>query len=79
MSMLSDGSIEWSIYGKIYRADAAIVEKMIAAYHDALARSESQPVKFAMEILINHHIIEDDRLVKNMSWHEVARTVGHEQ
>ena len=79
MTMLESGSIEWSIDGEIYRASATIVSEMKDAYQSACERGERQKIKFAMDILIQHGIIKNTKREKDMSWHEVAKAVGHEK
>ena len=79
MTMLKDGSIEWSIDGKTYCASAAIVSQMKGAYQTACENGERQKIKFLMDVLIQHGIIKNTKREKDMSWHEVAKAVGHKK
>ena len=79
MTMLEDGSIEWSIDGKTYWASTAIVSQMRDAYQTACENGEHPKIKFPMDVLIQHGIIKNTKRKKDMSWHEVAKAVGHEK
>ncbi len=79
MTMLENDSIEWSIDGKTYRASIAIVSQMRDAYQRACENGERQKIKFPMDVLIQHGIIKNTKREKDMSWHEVAKAVGHEK
>ena len=69
--------MNWTILGTSYYAKPAIVAEAQVAYEGAVARNENQPMKFAMQVLVKHDIIEDDRLIKNRTWYPLARAIGH--
>ena len=69
--------MKWTILGTSYYAEPAIIAEAQIAYEDAVGRNETQPMKFAMQVLVKHHIIEDDRLIKNRTWYPLARAIGH--
>ena len=69
--------MNWTILGTQYYAKPVIIEEAKVAYENAIRRNENQPMKFAMQVLVKHGIIEDDRLIKNRTWYPLARAIGH--
>ena len=65
------------ILGTSYYAEPDIIAEAQIAYEDAVERNENQPMKFAMQVLVKHHIIEDDELIKNRTWYPLAKAIGH--
>ena len=69
--------MNWTIHGTSYYASPKVLAEARVAYQEAVTRGESQPMKFAMRVLIDHDIIEDDWLIKNRTWYPLARAIGH--
>lgn len=73
-----DGSAEWTTRGRHRVVSAAIVAEMQRVYHESVERGDGA-VKYPMEVLVKHHIVEDTNYDKDGNWNAVAKIVGHER
>ena len=73
-----DGSAEWTTRGKRRVISATIVAEMQNAYHASVERGDGA-VKYPMQVLVKHGIVEDTNYDKDGNWNAVAKIVGHER
>ena len=73
-----DGSAVWKARGKLRVISATIVAEMRRAYRESVERGDGA-VKYPMQVLVKHGIVEDTNYDKDGNWNAVAKIVGHKR
>ena len=74
----ADGSAVWEARRKRRVVSTTIVAEMQRAYRESIERGDGA-VKYPMQVLVRHGIVEDTNYDKDGNWNAVAKIVGHER